>query len=182
MRLLRVALVGACTACVLVVASDRASAQLPGTRFYLSGGAAFPTGDFSSVADIGFNVGAGFGVTQRGSPIGFRLEGLYSEFNEPDVSDNAHAAAITANATYDFNGGSLTPVGTLYLIGGLGYYNTRDPFVDFFTDQSQSNIGWNIGAGYRFPLTGFSAYFEARFHTVSNTEIRFIPVSFGLIF
>ena len=39
-----------------------------------------------------------------------------------------------------------------------------------------------IGGGFRFPLTGFSAYVEARYHSINNTSIRFVPVSFGLVF
>jgi len=65
------------------------------------------------------------------------------------------------------------------VIGGIGYYSTRDAS---FTTRTESNIGWNVGGGFQFPLTGFSGYVEARYHTVSNTDVRFVPISFGLLF
>lgn len=173
---------GMLTACVSVMAvAVPASARaqlLPGAHFTIAGGAAFPAGDFGTGTDVGYNVAAGLAITQRGSPIGFRAEALYSEFNQPDLGDKGHAGAITGNATYDFSS-SLVPASTIYLIGGLGYYNSRDPFIEF---DNQSNIGFNVGAGFRFPLTGFSAYVEARYHTISNTDVRFVPLVFGLVF
>ena len=66
----------------------------------------------------------------------------------------------------------------LYFIGGIGYYNTRIVPLRF----SDSNAGWNVGGGFKFPLTGFSAYVEARYHSIANTEVRFVPISFGLLF
>jgi opacity protein-like surface antigen len=67
----------------------------------------------------------------------------------------------------------------LYGIGGVGYYSSKEPAFDL---SSQSNFGWNVGGGFRFPLTGFSAYVEARYHRISNADISMVPVSFGLIF
>jgi hypothetical protein len=109
---------------------------------------------------------------------------LYNAFNQKGLSgdDNTtHAAGITLNAVYNLIPSTPRQPGSLYGIGGIGYYNTREPFYDF--DQSQSNFGWNIGGGFRFPLSGFSAYVEARFHSVSsNPSMTFIPITFGLVF
>jgi len=176
----RLSAASVCASLVAVVAfATPARAQTPGTHFNIAAGASFPTGDFSLGTDVGYNVSAGITLTQRASPLAFRAEGMYNEFNASGFSDKARAAAITGNAVYDFSSGSIAPLSTLYLIGGIGYYNTRDPFL---TSETQSNLGWNVGGGFRFGLTGFSAYLEARFHTVTNTDVRFIPVTFGLLF
>ena len=179
-RRLRAASACASLAAGAVLSANSAGAQVvPGTHFNIAAGASFPTGDFGVGTDVGYNVSAGVTITQRASPLAFRAEGMYNEFNASGFSDKARAAAITGNAIYDFSSGSVAPLSTLYLIGGIGYYNTRDPFL---TSETQSNLGWNIGGGFRFGLTGFSAYLEARFHTVSNSDVRFIPVTFGLLF
>lgn len=60
-----------------------------------------------------------------------------------------------------------------------GYYNTRNAFV---SDASDNDLGWNAGGGFRFLLTGLSAYIEARYHTVTNTDVRFTAILFGLLF
>ena len=36
--------------------------------------------------------------------------------------------------------------------------------------------------GFRWPLSGFAAYGEARYHFVTNSDARFVPISFGLQF
>lgn len=156
-----------------------ADAQSNTTHFNLAAGVTLPTGTFSDRNDAGYNLIFGLGVRQHGSPLGFRAEGIYNEFNEKDTNDKSHAGGITANALYDLSTNSRTNTSSLYVIGGVGYYNTREPF---FSSESQSNFGWNVGGGFEFPLTGFSAYVEARYHSISNTDIRFIPISFGLVF
>ena len=61
---------------------------------------------------------------------------------------------------------------SIYLIGGLGTYDTG----------SHWDTGFNLGGGFRFPLTGFSAYIEARYHSVAGGDLKFVPVVFGLAF
>lgn len=158
---------------------------LGGIKLNIAAGAAIPTGDFGQGADIGYNLTVGVGARQGTSPLGFRAEGFYNEFGITDTDLKAHAGGVSLNATYDIALNTLTSpaagVGnTLYLIGGLGYYSTR--VNTFFNDDSDSNLGYNVGAGFRFPLTGFSAYIEARYNSVSNADVKFVPIVFGLVF
>jgi hypothetical protein len=148
-------------------------------QFNIAAGAALPTGDFGRFSDVGYNLTVGIGTRQRNSQLGFRVEGLYNEFSISGGGGNSHAGGVTANATFDLGGGGLG-TGGLYVIGGVGYYNTDEPI--FNVSNSQNNIGFNIGGGYRFPLTGFSAYVEARYHTIQNTDVHFVPIVFGLVF
>jgi hypothetical protein len=151
------------------------SAQTNGVQFNIAAGAAFPTGDFGNVADVGYNLTVGLGSHQRGSPLGFRVEGMYNEWNVSGIGDRkTHAGGVVANATLDLSGATATS-GTgnsFYLIGGLGYFGTG----------GSSNIGYNVGGGFKFPLTGFSAYVEARYHSISDVNVKFVPVVFGLVF
>jgi hypothetical protein len=150
-------------------------------EFLIGAGAAFPTGTFGDRNDVGYSINVGVGMNQRGSPMGFRAEGLYTEYNYNNGGNRkSHAGGVMANAVLDLTQGSHTTTNSLYAIGGLGYYSTLEQFT--VGNVSQSSVGWNLGGGFRFPLSGFSAYIEARYHSVSNTDIRFVPVMFGLAF
>jgi hypothetical protein len=170
----------ACAAAVLLTfAPLSARAQSNTTHFNIAAGLTLPTGAFGDRNDAGYNLVVGIGMKPRDSALGFRAEGIYNEFNEHGTNDKSHAGGATANLTYDLAAHSRSNTSSLYFIGGVGYYSTREPF---FSNDSQTNIGWNVGGGFQFPLTGFSAYVEARYHTVSNTVVRFVPISFGLVF
>lgn len=156
------------------------SAQSGTTHFNIGAGLSLAASNFGDRNDAGYNIAAGVGMTQRGSALGFRAEATYNEFNEKGTQETSHAGGITLNAVYDLAPATPQKPSSVYAIGGIGYYNTREPFFDF--DQDQTNFGWNIGAGFRFPLSGFSAYVEARYHSVQNVDVQFIPISFGLVF
>ncbi len=157
-----------------------ASLAQTGAHFVIAAGATIPTGTFGDNHDVGYHGTVGIELRPPLSPLGFRVEGMYNEFNQSNGNDKAHAAGVIANAIYSLSQISLAPGSSLYAIGGIGYYSTKDPV--FFDTSSQSNVGWNIGGGFRFPLTGFSAYVEARYHHVSNADFSFVPITFGLMF
>jgi opacity protein-like surface antigen len=167
-------------AAILAFVPQTMHAQSNALHVNLAAGATIPTGQFSDRNDVGYHLTGGVIVKQPGMALGFRAEGMYNGFNEKITNDNSHAGVITVNATYDLltNSRSNTS-GSLYLIGGVGYYSTSEPS---FESESRTNVGWNIGGGFQFPLTGFSAYIETRYHYVSNTDVRFVPITFGVVF
>ncbi len=153
-------------------------------HYNVAAGATFPLSDFGGRNQTGYNVLLGIGMAQRGSPLGFRAEGLYNEFAyncdgfDSNCTGTSRVAGLTGNVTYDVPIATGGMSNALYLIGGIGWYNTRDRF----SLTSLNNVGFNGGAGFRFPLAGFSAYVEARYHSVQNADISFAPISFGLLF
>lgn len=155
------------------------SATAQGTTTYnLAAGWALPTGDFSDFNEYGFSLIGGLGFAMPGSPVRFRAEGLYNQFNHPSPSNqSSRAGGFTGNALYDFSMGPGTPF-TPYAIGGVGLYGTR------FNDNAGTdwNVGWNIGGGVKFPLSGFSVYAEVRYHSVSSVDVSYVPIVFGVIF
>jgi hypothetical protein len=153
-----------------------ATAQSNTTHFNIAAGLTLPTGSFGDDHDAGYNLILGLGTKPRTSPLGFRAEGIFNEFDAHGTASKSRVTGLTGNVTYDLTNGARNNTNSLYVIGGIGYYNTRQFGV------SDSNVGWNVGGGFQFPLTGFSAYIEARYHTVSNTDVRFVPISFGLVF
>ncbi|MGH9886283.1 MAG: outer membrane protein [bacterium] len=166
-------------AAVLVLATAPSTLTAQKATFNLAAGLAVPTSDFGDRNDAGYSLIVGMGFRQLGSPIAARIEGLYNEFDQKFAGGKAHAGGITANAVYDItlSGTGFTP----YVIGGIGYYSSKEP-PRIGEGDGQTNVGWNLGGGIRFPLTGFSAYVEARYHSISNANVSFAPIVFGLAF
>jgi hypothetical protein len=174
-------LILAASSSLALAATPTLSAAQSSAHFNIAAGATIPTGDLSNFTDVGYNITGGIGMTPRGSQLSFRAEGFFNELGITDTDSKFRIAGVTANATYDFTPPSTTAGFVPYVIGGLGYYNTHDTGFD----ESDSNLGFNVGAGFKFPLSGFSAYVEARYHTVSNSNTEsahFIPIVFGLVF
>ena len=153
------------------------------TTFNIAGGLTLATGDFGNRNETGYNIIGGIGTMQRGTAYGFRAEAFYNEFNQKGVggvSGTSHAGGATFNIVYDFIAPAPNQPYSVYGIGGGGYYSTRE---SWYNTGAETNFGWNVGAGVRFPLSGFSAYVEARYHSVSATlGTSFLPISFGLQF
>ena len=156
---------------ILGAAARPAAAQLRG-NLSIAAGASFPTSAFGDFQDTGYNVLVALGLNPPLLPIGFRVDGMFNEFDRTGSSDKTRVLGLTANVTLGL-GGLLGP----YLIGGIGEYSTRypSPFGD------RTDFGINVGGGFRFGLTGFSAFAEARYHRAGDAA-QFIPVSFGVTF
>jgi len=160
----------------LAAAPSVAVAQNP-FHFNIAAGAAVPTSNLGDAFDVGYNLTAGVGIRPALSPLGFRVEGKYNSFGVKDCSDcdRGTIKGVDANAIYDFMPVTKTVGVSLYGIGGLGGFATGD---------GDTHLGWNIGAGLRLPLTGFSGYIEARYHQVNGngSNASYIPIVFGLTF
>ena len=182
--MLRKTLYGTLAASLLLVSASTADAQFASpVRFNVHAGAALPVGTLADDgldggnAELGFRVGVGLELRPAFSPVGLRFDGAFDRMGIEDTDFNWTIWSLTANAV-------LSPMASpLYFIGGLGFYSTdiTGEEVDF---ESESDIGFNIGAGLSLPLTGFSTFVEARWHSI-NTEgdnISYIPIVFGIRF
>ena len=174
-RLLRF---GAVLPLLAILGASVAPAQV---SFNVAAGLAVPTGDLSDFSDAGYALIAGLGTKPIASPLAFRVEGIFTQFNVKNSSDaNTRIIGGTGNAIYDFSMGPGI-IFTPYATGGVGFYSTR--FENRLGGSgSDTNFGWNIGGGIRTGLSGFSAYVEARYHSVGNNGGSFIPIVFGLSF
>jgi opacity protein-like surface antigen len=165
------------TLSALIIGPRAASAQRTITTYNLAAGGALPTGSYGDFNETGFALAGGLGLAMPASPIRFRVEAAYNQFNHKSpFNESSRAGGFTGNAIYDFSSGRGSP--TPYAIGGIGLYGTRN-----FDDQNTAwNAGWNLGGGIRFPLTGFSVYVEARYHSISSADVSFAPITFGIVF
>jgi opacity protein-like surface antigen len=178
-------------AAAFVLAASAAGAQGAGSAktVHIGGalGATVPLGDFSDGFSTGWHAGALLEFKQPSWPLGLRFEGTYHKNSVKNGSDEYDADFTqingVANITYDFSKGeSMTP----YFIGGLGLYHVKYGVELLGTSGSASDtkLGFNVGGGLKFPLTGFTAFIEGRLHIV-NTEgssTKYIPLSFGIVF
>ncbi len=169
-------------AAALVFGAVQLSAQSTNTvQVGIAGGAAIPVGDFADSFNTGFNGTVTLGIKPLGSPLGFRIDGMYNRFNgRNDLAIDQPDATIiggTANLVYSLPGTGIRP----YFIGGGGYYGLK---LDVSGAESTNKFGINGGIGAAFPLSGFNTFIEARLHHVmtDNVATNFIPVTFGLSF
>ena len=153
-------------------------AALSQAQLSVSGGIAAPVSDLSDVAELGYNVNAGFNFGGTRLPIGARLEGSLNGFNLKDFNEDVRILNATANAIVNLGQQGGSP----YLIGGLGIYNSK-----FGNADSENAIGVNLGGGLRFPLGTLNTFFEARYHAMlgdrgDGANLQYVPITFGILF
>ncbi|HEX6574572.1 MAG TPA: outer membrane beta-barrel protein [Gemmatimonadaceae bacterium] len=159
----------------------------------ISAGAAIPVGDFGDDYTTGYNGTLSLIMKSYGSPIGLRIDGMYNKMSVKDdrtiavpgfgVVDAAVISGANANIVYNLPGTGMTP----YLIGGAGIYNLKLDVDDADSPDSQNKFGVNGGIGAAFPLSGFNAFIEARYHHIFTKDgfdrsrpTQFVPVTFGI--
>ncbi|HEU4990513.1 MAG TPA: outer membrane beta-barrel protein [Gemmatimonadaceae bacterium] len=137
-------------------------------------GVSFPTGQLAHAHASGFHLAGLAEYEAPGQDMGVRGELFYERFGAKAGAGGARAVqagAAIVDAVYHFQGTSFHP----YLIGGMGLYRVTG---------NGSRPGFNAGAGIRIPLSGMTAFFEARLHKVltDGSSYLTLPVSFGLSF
>ena len=168
----------------LLVGVSTAHAQ--GAEFSLGGGIDNPLGDFNDAAKLGFHGLAVVSFVPEGAPVGFQIDGNYSQFSDDTPLDVKFQMIYgTANVVYKFKTSETTTVRP-YLIGGGGVYNfkTKGDDVPSGVDDSQTKFGINAGAGFDFKLGSAGLFIEGRFHDVftEGSDLQFIPITLGLRF
>jgi opacity protein-like surface antigen len=174
----------AALAAAIVTAPVAAHAQSP-LRFGLAAGATFPTGDIGDGFDWGYHVGASITGKPMLSPVGIRGEVMWHSLEASEnVDAKLNVLAGIVNAEIGMSGIGVKP----YFIGGLGIYRVdidSDELDALFGESdAQTKFGFNVGAGLDFGLAGFSAFTEARFHSIQTegSAMNIVPITFGLRF
>ena len=169
-------------AALAVIALPVATAQAQ-LGFGAAAGLSAPMGDFKDAVDAGYHLTGIVNFSAPLAPVGFRGEVGWNSFafkSGPGVPADAKTNILsgTANAVVSTPG-----MMGLYGIGGLGMYRFSCSGCGAGATTT-SKVGFNAGAGFKFGLSGFSAFVEARYHTVSTdvTRTNFVPLSFGITF
>ena len=165
-------------AALVLAATLFAAPAFAQTSFSVAAGLTVPMGNTGDALNSGYNVTAGLGIKPPLAPVGLRFEGM---LNQMDFKTSAFGSArlISGIANVTLSGPAI-PMG--YLIGGIGMYNFATP--DIANSSSETKVGFNVGAGLNFPLTGIGTFLEARFHLVSTEgeSMKFVPITFGIKF
>lgn len=168
-------------------------------RFGIMGGATMPLSDFSDAAKTGWNAGILMNIGVPLVPVSFRIDGQWQQLTGKTFDfgkggtthDDFRIIDGTANVVYTF--GAALPA-KFYLIGGAGVYNVHVKNDDLDVSASSTKFGLNGGVGFKFQLTGFSTFIEARYHNVihgsnigdvGNSDaksLQFVPISVGITF
>lgn len=175
----RIALTFAVLAALAAASSTSSAQSTKPISLGISAGASIPVSDLGDDYNTGWNGTVSLGFNSYGSPIGFRVDGMYNSMspqdgvNLPDVK----ISSANANLVYALPGTGIRP----YLIGGAGVYGLK---VDVPNASTTTKLGLNGGIGASFPLSGFNTFVEARLHHVfsDNVATQFIPVTFGISF
>jgi opacity protein-like surface antigen len=198
----RTAINAAVLGLVLSAAASSVSAQAvisSPVRFGIMGGATLPLSDFKDAAKTGWNAGVLVNIGVPLVPVSFRVDGQWQQLTGKNYEvgkgaithDDFRIIDGTANVVYTF--GAALPT-KFYLIGGAGAYNLRVKNEDLDASASSTKFGLNGGVGFKFQLTGFSTFIEARYHNVfhgtdigdSNSSdsksLQFVPISVGITF
>ena len=171
------------TAAALAITAASAQAQagtvLKPVRLGVALGAALPLGDFGQAVNTGYNATATLALQPAGMPLGFRIDAGFNQFGVKGGGANANITGFTGNAVLPFaTSYDLGP----YVIGGVGYYH--ESLSGTLGSGSENHFGFNAGAGINIPLTGFTAFIEARYNRVSETggSTAFVPITVGVLF
>ena len=165
----------------LLGSAEPARAQ---TSISVTGGVTAPVGDLGDATDLGYHVGAGLNLGASTLPVALRFEAAYGALGVKNSSSNIRIISGTANAIFNLGSTRDAP----YLIGGLGAYNRSLSSASGGNyGPSKTVLGLNGGGGLRFPLSGISTFFEARYNIMFNdsadgTNYQFIPITFGIMF
>lgn len=149
----------------------------------VSGGLNAPVGHLGDVTDMGYVITGGLNLGAPVAPVGVRLEGSYSGLGYKGGGGDVRLIYGTANAIFNLGTTNDAP----YLIAGVGAYNRSSGSDNFGYGNGSTAVGINGGAGLRFPLSGLSTFFEARYHIMlgnaaDGTNYQFIPITFGIAF
>jgi hypothetical protein len=171
-------------------------------RFGIMGGATIPLSSLSDEEKTGWNAGVLVSIGVPLVPVSFRIDGQWQQMSGKSILTGTQlggASAFqdlriidgTANVVYTF--GAALPA-KFYLIGGAGIYNERFKDQNSDAHADGTKFGLNGGVGFKFQLTGFATFIEARYHNVihgrafddganSNAKsLQFVPISVGITF
>ena len=177
----RISLAVAALAAVALSAGTSSAQSTKPVSIGISAGAAIPVGNLGDDYKTGYNGTISLGLNSVGSPIGFRIDGMYNKLSVksdrfvplPDIT----ITSANANIVYALPGVGMRP----YLIGGAGIYGYKP---DVSGASTNTDFGLNGGIGASFPLSGFNTFIEARYHHIFTdvSATQFIPVTFGISF
>jgi hypothetical protein len=170
------------------IASPAAAQGTGGFQFGLSGGASFPTSDWSDAYGTGYNGGIVLNYELPALPLGIRVDGDYHHFGAKTGASGASGSAEIFDGNANLVVGIRIVLVKLYALGGGGFYNMKfkAESAGVSSSISQTDFGWNAGAGVAFVVGKLSIFGEGRYHEVtldtSAGKFKFVAATAGILF
>jgi opacity protein-like surface antigen len=154
----------------------------------LNAGAGMPNGDFGDAASTGWNAGVSAtnmvsGNWGIGADLGYHSWGASDDLKAalaPGESFSFSAIQATGHAMYNFpTQGNAKP----YVKFGVGMYNLGAKFESPSgnADDSNSDLGFNFGAGMNFATQGNMSWgLGGAYHVIKDDPSNANVVTFGL--
>jgi opacity protein-like surface antigen len=172
-------------ACALALVAGTAHAAVGDMWFGVQGGMAIPTGDFGDVAKTGFQgtLSGQYGVAKNcyfGVDLGYHMWSAKDEINDalvaapplgfgPGSELKLSALQATAFGTYNFPMADEKQMP--YIKIGAGIYNVKSKIEGgtLEEDESESNFGFNLGAGYDYEVSpAYTIGLLAAYHSIQT--------------
>lgn len=156
-------------------AATPAAAQ---ARGYVGFGAglAIPTGHFQDCCKTGPLGQVVAGITGASGVLGGRIDGMYIR-NGVSGTGTGHVTHIGVNADIVFTPGKRPAKLHPYLLGGLGFFNSK------LGNFSETKFAFNLGAGMQVHLGGrMDLFAEGRYLSVQTEggSTNMVPITLGL--
>lgn len=157
-------------------------ATLQAQSFYISGGGAFPNGDFGDVVDTGWVIAGGVLMDVGEGGLWAGIDGTYGRHSTPIDGFNAKPFGLMGVLGFSFpTAGNVDP----YIFGGGGLQGVSVSFLAF-DSESDSAFGYQLGGGLVFgnANSGMRPYVEARFQgsNADEVDLSFFGILAGLTF
>jgi len=159
-----------------------ASAQARGYVGF-GGGVSIPTGNFGDAYKTGWLGQVIAGITGPSGMLGGRIDGMYVRHSVDGVAD-ASTQLLGANADLVVSPGSAAAKVRPYLLGGVGFFNSKSEVGDV-EGEGVTDFSFNLGGGLSLKAGNkMSVFLEARYISVQSdpSSTGFIPISIGLRF
>ncbi|HVO50337.1 MAG TPA: outer membrane beta-barrel protein [Thermoanaerobaculia bacterium] len=185
----KLVLAAALCAAVVLVSAPAAAQGTGGFQFGLTGGLTKPNGTTSDTFDNGYHGGLVLNYELPALPLGLRVDGDYHRLDAKTGASGASGSAEIIDGNANLVLGLRILVVKVYVLGGAGvYYNRFSGSAGgrSGTTLSETDFGWNAGAGAAFVVGKVSIFVEGRYHEVtldnSAGKFKFIPVTAGILF
>jgi hypothetical protein len=161
------------------------------TTLSLGAGLSVPTGDFNTIAKLGWQATAAVLIGKETRPLGLQVDASYAQFG---LDASGAGGSFDVKERFIYGTGDVvfrlaTSRATAfrpYLIGGVGVYNSKGTGrdADLFGAEAATDFGVNAGAGFNYVTGGTTLFVEARFHSIFTdpTHTQFVPISAGIRF
>ena len=149
-------------------------------------GIAIPAGRLGEEHAAGYHIGGLVEFAVPNQAYALRAEAMYERFplESGKAGKDVSVVAFGPTIVYQFQ---RTQRST-FLTGGIAIYHATTEEITVGTTTVErgggTRPGFNVGTGIAFPLTGFSALAEIRFHVMlaENKPILTLPLSVGAKF